>query len=92
MIRTFLAVELTDSLRTTLANLQSNLKQRLTRDLPRNVRLSWVRPDSIHLTVKFLGDIDEQLVEPMHNAIGQAIALHRTFQIPLERIAGLDAD
>ena len=61
MIRTFLAVELSDALRTNLARLQLDLKQRLSRELPRNVRMSWIQPASIHLTIKFLGDIDEQL-------------------------------
>ena len=88
MIRTFLAVELSDALRTNLARLQLDLKQRLSREIPRNVRMSWVQPASIHLTMKFLGDIDEQLVSPMQEAIGQAIAGHSRLQIPLERLGG----
>jgi len=86
MIRTFLAVELTDSLRTTLANLQSDLKQRLTRDVPRDVRLSWVRPDSIHLTVKFLGDIDDALVLPMQQAIADVVRQHSRIDVPIKRL------
>jgi RNA 2',3'-cyclic 3'-phosphodiesterase len=86
MIRTFLAVELSDTLRTNLARLQLDLKQRLSREIPRNVRMSWIQPASIHLTIKFLGDIDEQLVSPMQEAMGQAIAGHPRLQIPLERL------
>ena len=88
MIRTFLAVELSDALRTNLARLQLDLKQRLSRELPRNVRMSWIQPVSIHLTIKFLGDIDEQLVSPMQETMGQAIAGHPRLQIPLERLGG----
>ena len=88
MIRTFLAVELSDALRTNLARLQLDLKQRLSRELPRNVRMSWIQPVSIHLTIKFLGDIDEQLVSPMQEAMRQAIAGHPRLQIPLERLGG----
>lgn len=86
MIRTFLAVELSDALRANVASLQVDLQQRLGREISRNVRMSWIQPVSIHLTIKFLGDIDEQLVSPMQEAIGQAIAGHSRLQIPLERL------
>ncbi len=86
MIRAFLAVELPESLRTQVSQVQRRLKQRLEWDLPRSVRLSWVRPPSIHLTVKFLGDIPEDLVEPLRRAMTQAIGSHRALQIPLDRL------
>jgi len=86
VIRTFLAVELREETRSRLAQLQLELKKRLNRDLPREVRISWVQPASIHLTLKFLGDIDEQLVPSMQEAIGQALQGHRSLSIPLERL------
>ncbi|HSC57328.1 MAG TPA: 2'-5' RNA ligase family protein, partial [Nitrospira sp.] len=74
MIRTFLSVELSEALRTNLANIHMELKQRLGRELSKNVRISWVQPASLHLTVKFLGDIDEQLVAPMQHAIQNVLS------------------
>jgi 2'-5' RNA ligase len=88
MIRAFLAVELPDDLRAQLAQLQDDIRRRLNRDLSRDVRISWVRPASIHLTMKFLGDIDEQLVEPMRGAIGRALGTLTPVAIPLERLGG----
>lgn len=86
MIRTFLAVELSEPLRLALSRLQLELKQRLSRDFSRDVRVSWVRSASIHLTIKFLGDIDEQLVSPMQAAVGQVARAHRALEIPLDRL------
>lgn len=86
MIRAFLAVEVEDDLRKQIAQVQQDLKQRLSREASREVRISWVHPTSIHLTIKFLGDIDEQLVDPMRAAIGQVLREHRAIQIPLERL------
>lgn len=86
MIRTFLAVELSEPLRTSLETLQQELKQRLSREVSRDVRISWVRPASIHLTMKFLGDIDEQLVAPMQEAIGQVVESYHAIHIPLDRL------
>lgn len=86
MIRTFLAVELGEELRKRIAQTQQDLKQRLSREALKDVRISWVQPGSIHLTIKFLGDTDEQLVDPMRTAIDQVMKAHRPLYIPLERL------
>ena len=86
MIRTFLAVEVSAALRARLANLQEDVRAQLSRDLTNEVRIAWVPPPSIHLTIKFLGDTDEDLVAPMHRAIEQAVRPHLPLHIPLERM------
>ncbi|WP_455244359.1 RNA 2',3'-cyclic phosphodiesterase [Petrachloros mirabilis] len=86
MIRTFLAIELSEPLRLAVSRLQLDIKQQLNRDLSRNARISWVQLASIHLTIKFLGDIDEQLVAPMQEAIGEVVQRYGAFQIPLDRL------
>jgi 2'-5' RNA ligase len=86
MIRAFLAVELGEDLRKRVTQVQQDLKQRLSQEASRDVRISWVQPTSIHLTIKFLGDVDEQLVDPLRAAIEQATKEHRPFSIPLERL------
>jgi len=86
MIRTFLAVELSELLRTTLATIQSDLKQRLAKALTRDVNISWVRPASLHVTVKFLGDIDEGLVLPLKEAIMELLKAHGPIVVPVNRL------
>lgn len=88
MIRAFLAVELSEDLRRRIALVQQDLKSSLTRELPKAVRLSWVQPASIHLTIKFLGDMDEQLVEPLREALAEVFKDQRAMSIPLERLGG----
>ena len=86
MLRAFLAVELTDDLRTRLADIQQDLRRRLSYVMPKTVRIAWVRPSSIHLTIKFLGDMDEQLIEPLRLQISHLMTEQRTMQIPLTRL------
>lgn len=86
MIRTFLAINLSEPLRTNLTKMHSELKQRLGGELSKNIRVSWVQPSSLHLTVKFLGDIDEQLVAPMQKAMENVLSSHRVVEIPLDRL------
>lgn len=88
MIRTFLAVELPEGLRTRLARLQQQLRRRLRpeRDCAQQVRIAWVAPAALHLTIRFLGDTDAALVEPLRDAIRPLLAAHGRLYLPLERL------
>jgi len=86
MIRAFLAVELSQDVRSRVALAQQSLKASLAPELPKAVRLSWVQPASIHLTIKFLGDMDEQLVKPLREALEEIFTDQRSILIPLERL------
>lgn len=54
MIRTFIALPIPDNLKDSLRSAISGLRGK-------NSGVRWVRPESIHITLKFLGDIDENL-------------------------------
>lgn len=86
MVRAFLAVELSDDLRRRIAQVQQTLKQQLAGDISKGSRISWVQPTSIHLTVKFLGDIDEQLIEPLREAVTPVVRTNQAIQVPIERL------
>ncbi len=55
MIRAFLAIGLSPELRVALSGIQQDLRRRFERTVDRRVRISWVQPASMHLTLKFLG-------------------------------------
>ncbi len=86
MTRAFLAIELPPDLRAALSTLQQDLKQRCERVVDRHTRISWVRPASMHLTLKFLGDIQEEMVAPLRTAVEEVAANHRVIQAPVSRL------
>ena len=86
MIRAFLAVELSQELRVELADFQQKLKQSIETEVNRNTRISWVQPAKIHLTIKFLGDLDEQVLDPLLSTVEQAIGSQSSVNVPLERL------
>ena len=86
MIRTFLAVELGDELRNQISLGQQDLRQRLDCEASKDIRITWVQPSSIHLTIRFLGDTDEQLVGQMHEALATVRRSHAAIQIPIDRL------
>jgi 2'-5' RNA ligase len=83
-MRAFLAVELDDDLRTAVARVQDELRQTVSRQA--HARITWVRPASMHLTVKFLGEFDEHRADALKNRITQATEAQRRVDIPLSRL------
>lgn len=55
-MRSFIAIELPDTVKSALLSLQQELKT-----CGADVR--WVRPEGIHLTLKFLGDIEDKILD-----------------------------
>ncbi len=66
-IRTFIALELPPSIVSLLANMQKNLQSM-------GVRAKWVRPQNIHLTLKFLGNINPGDIEKIGESMADAVA------------------
>ncbi|MFC2023256.1 RNA 2',3'-cyclic phosphodiesterase [Chloroflexota bacterium] len=73
-LRTFIAIELGQELRERLRGLQRRLDDQVA---PRSVR--WVRPEGIHLTLKFLGDTPLHRVDEVKEALSLAAAEARPF-------------
>ncbi len=65
-VRAFIAIELPDSVKSTLSQLQDNLKQ------SGSAPVKWVDPHSVHLTLKFLGNIEAGTVPEVTKAISEA--------------------
>lgn len=86
MIRAFLAVEVSQELLADLATIQQELKRRIDPEMKRDTRISWVKPASLHLTIKFLGDMDEQVIDPLRAALEQAIGGQSSASVPLQRL------
>ena len=73
-LRTFIAIELDRAIKDDLGRLQARLRSQLA---PGCVR--WVRPEGMHLTLKFLGDTPLDKVEEVKVALAQAAAEVRPF-------------
>ena len=67
--RTFIAIELDEELQSNLKQVQDLLRGQLS---PHSVR--WVRPDGIHLTLKFLGDTPTSRLDEIRIAVARAAA------------------
>ena len=84
MIRTFVTVELDAPLRQALAQAQAALRGRLEKSVGPDARIQWIKPASIHLTLKFLGDIPEERVPDIQAALARVAGGHRRFTVDVE--------
>jgi RNA 2',3'-cyclic 3'-phosphodiesterase len=66
-LRLFVAIELPGEVREALSRLQHELQRRGLE------RLRWVRPEGIHLTLKFLGATPAEKVPAIEDALGKAV-------------------
>lgn len=78
-LRVFCAVELPDGLRASIAE----RARRLRAEFP-DVRASWERPEKLHVTLKFLGDLEPARVEALSGAATRAAVGVEPFELTID--------
>ncbi|MBF0554637.1 MAG: RNA 2',3'-cyclic phosphodiesterase [Nitrospirae bacterium] len=82
--RTFIAIDISEAQRTAIAQTIDSLK-------PLRADVKWVRPENLHLTVKFLGDPDEGSIEKIALTLKELTAVYAPFQIELRTIGAFSS-
>jgi len=75
-IRTFIAIDLPDTVKSFLKETAHELK-----GFGAHVR--WVRPESIHLTLKFLGNVNRDLVPTLEAELNSILSRERSFPLSM---------
>ncbi len=55
---------------------------------PQSKCFRWVKPENLHITLKFLGSVEEQKLQAIKDDMHQLVTQHRPFSL---RLQGLDA-
>lgn len=76
ILRSFIAIELPEAVKSALAALQQDLKKC-------GADIRWVKPENIHVTLKFLGDIDGKNVGNIVKQLDGACAEHPLFDLEI---------
>lgn len=82
MSRLFIAIPLPFEIREHLALLQRDMMTSF-----RYSTIAWIKPDNFHLTLHFLGDVDEAFIEPLTRELGR-LAYPEAFTL---RLSAVDA-
>ena len=73
-IRCFVAIEIPEPIQKRLAQIQEKFRQQIQ-------KASWVKPGNLHLTLKFLGDVDPVDLESIGAAIKSEGSCHSSFAL-----------
>ena len=76
MIRTFIALPIPDNIKDSLQSAILQLKGK-------NHGVRWVKPEGLHITLKFLGDIHEDLLGPLSVELDRAAQDHQALKLSL---------
>jgi len=74
MIRTFIALELPDQAKLDIAAVQNDLTSA-------GLKLRWVKPQNIHLTLKFLGEVDREKIADICDVLTAVACRHQFFNL-----------
>jgi len=82
-MRVFIAIDIDAQVRKALGDLQQELAGRAG---IRNGDVKWVRPEVIHLTLKFLGEIENESVVEVCGITEGVAARHGSFELDVESV------
>ena len=80
-MRTFIAIELEEKIKELLSKIQAELKKS-------GEDIKWVNPHNVHLTLKFLGEIEEPKIPKIIQLLKEAAATLKPFTIEIKDIGG----
>jgi RNA 2',3'-cyclic 3'-phosphodiesterase len=78
-IRTFIAIEIPGNIISKIRELQEGIKKY-------SFKIRWVRPENIHLTLKFLGDIEAVNIDEIAEAISKTVTGYTSISLKAKGI------
>ena len=82
-MRCFIAIDIGEKIRAALSDLQQQLAGSV--DIKKG-DVKWVRPEIIHLTLKFLGEVKDAKVVEVCNIVKDVAAGHKSFELAVESV------
>lgn len=78
--RIFIALDISEETKEKIARFISELKKEFL-----HLRVGWEKPEKIHLTLKFLGDIDEEQLSKVKEAVRKTASDAKAFSLRVEK-------
>ncbi len=76
-MRLFIAIEIPDAIKTELSKLQTELRRA-------GADVSWTKPENIHLTLRFLGEVGEWQLDDLKRLCAEIAAEFQPFSLRLK--------
>jgi len=80
-MRTFIAIGVPKNIKNQIAVYEELIKKEKT-------KISWVKPDNIHITLKFLGEVEENKISEIYEALKKCVSNQKPFDIEVMGTGG----
>jgi 2'-5' RNA ligase len=81
-MRCFIAIDIDAEIRSRIEKIQNDLKKRLNN----SAGIKWVKPQLIHLTLKFLGEVEDENAELIIESLEQACKEIKKFELEFSKL------
>ena len=78
-MRSFIAVKISTEQRNKIADLIREFRRLET-------RVKWVRPENMHVTLKFLGEVDEKILPDLYDSLEKSLTNDQVFDFNLKAL------
>jgi len=82
-MRVFIAIDIDEKTRSAIADVQQQLNAKV--DIKKG-DVKWVEPKNIHLTLKFLGEIDDSKLPEIQEITKDVAEVHKNFALDIESV------
>ncbi|UCE99483.1 MAG: RNA 2',3'-cyclic phosphodiesterase [Planctomycetota bacterium] len=82
-MRVFIAIDIDEKIKKGLGDLQERLQS--SADIKKG-DVKWVKPENVHLTLKFLGEIKDEKVVEVCNIVENVASRHKGFELDIESV------
>jgi len=82
-MRCFIAINIDEQIRKALGSLQNELQSKA--DIKKS-DVKWVKPEAMHLTLKFLGEIKDEQTVDVCNITKEVASRHKSFELDVESV------
>ncbi len=82
-MRVFIATDIGENVRRAISDLQQQLRSKA--DINKS-DVKWVRPERIHLTLRFLGEVEDKRIVSVCDAVRDAVSRHESFELDVESV------
>src|SRR3989339_1295186 len=80
-MRTFIAIEVSDEVKKAAGEFVAELKKQ-------RANISWVKKENVHITLKFLGEIDERKILLIEDVLKSCAEKKKPFEIEIKDCGG----
>jgi len=81
-MRVFIAIDINDEVQKSIGGLQKKLQGEVSFDKG----VKWVRPEIMHLTLKFLGEVKDDIINDICKLTGRVAAGYSAFNLDIEKV------